>query len=111
MNGAKPLAGLTVLDMSQGIAGPSCGSHFAAYGARVIKLEPPDGDWIRKLGAPIAGASSATIAYNRGKESIAVDLKTPEGRARKIAELVSMLERRDTIVPQHPPKRSARKRS
>ncbi|MEZ5815547.1 MAG: CoA transferase [Hyphomicrobiaceae bacterium] len=80
MQGAKPLAGLTVLDMSQGIAGPSCASHFAAYGARVIKLEPPEGDWIRKLGVRIAGASAATIAYNRGKESIAVDLKTDEGR-------------------------------
>jgi len=80
MNRAMPLAGMTVLDMSQGIAGPSCGSHFAAYGARVIKLEPPAGDWIRNLGARIAGASSATIAYNRGKESIAVDLKTAEGR-------------------------------
>ncbi len=80
MDGAKPLAGLTVLDMSQGIAGPSCASHFAAYGARVIKLEPPEGDWIRKLGTRIAGASSSTIVYNRGKESIAVDLKTEEGR-------------------------------
>ena len=80
MTTSKPLAGLTVLDMSQGIAGPSCGSHFAAYGARVIKLEPPEGDWIRKLGTRIAGASSAAIVYNRGKESIAVDLKSPEGR-------------------------------
>jgi len=80
MEGAKPLAGITVLDMSQGIAGPSCASHFAAYGARVIKLEPPGGDWIRQLGARIAGSSAATIAYNRGKESIAVDLKTEEGR-------------------------------
>ncbi len=77
---SKPLAGLTVLDMSQGIAGPSCGSHFAAYSARVIKLEPPEGDWIRKLGTRMAGASSSAIVYNRGKESIAVDLKTPEGR-------------------------------
>jgi hypothetical protein len=80
MDGPKPLAGITVLDMSQGIAGPSCASHFAAYGARVIKLEPPGGDWIRQLGARIAGSSAATIAYNRGKESIAVDLKTKEGR-------------------------------
>ncbi|MGD9805180.1 MAG: CaiB/BaiF CoA transferase family protein [Hyphomicrobiaceae bacterium] len=80
MDGAKPLAGITVLDMSQGIAGPSCASHFSAYGARVIKLEPPAGDWIRQLGSRIAGASAATIAYNRGKESIAVDLKTKEGR-------------------------------
>ena len=80
MSERHPLAGLTVLDMSQGIAGPSCGSHFAAYGARVIKLEPPGGDWIRSLGARIAGASSSAIVYNRGKESIAVDLKTSEGR-------------------------------
>ncbi|MGE0765384.1 MAG: CaiB/BaiF CoA transferase family protein [Hyphomicrobiaceae bacterium] len=80
MEAGQPLAGITVLDMSQGIAGPSCASHFAAYGARVIKLEPPQGDWIRKLGASIAGASAATIAYNRGKESIAVDLKTSQGR-------------------------------
>jgi crotonobetainyl-CoA:carnitine CoA-transferase CaiB-like acyl-CoA transferase len=80
MTERRPLAGLTVLDTSQGIAGPSCASHFAAYGARVIKVEPPEGDWIRKLGTRIAGASSATIAYNRGKESIAIDLKSPEGR-------------------------------
>lgn len=81
MDGPRPLAGLTVLDMSQGIAGPSCGSHFAAYGARVIKLEPPEGDWIRNLGARIAGSSSSTIVYNRGKESISLDLKSDEGRA------------------------------
>lgn len=80
MDRPNPLNGLLVLDMSQGIAGPSCGSHFAAYGARVIKIEPPEGDWIRKLGTPIAGASSATIVYNRGKESIAIDLKSEEGR-------------------------------
>jgi crotonobetainyl-CoA:carnitine CoA-transferase CaiB-like acyl-CoA transferase len=80
MERPTPLKGLTVLDMSQGIAGPSCASHFAAYGARVIKLEPREGDWIRNLGSRIAGASSATIVYNRGKESIAVDLKTEEGR-------------------------------
>ena len=88
MDGPRPLAGLTVLDMSQGIAGPSCGSHFAAYGARVIKIEPPEGDWIRKLGARIAGSSSSTIVYNRGKESLAVDLKSKEGRsiALKIGE-------------------------
>jgi len=75
-----PLTGLTVLDMTQGIAGPSCASLFAAYGARVIKIEPPAGDWIRNLGTRIAGSSSATIAYNRGKESVVLDLKRPEGR-------------------------------
>jgi len=77
---AKPLQGLVVLDVSQGIAGPSCGGYFAEHGARVLKIEPPEGDWIRRLGTPIADMSSQTIAYNRGKESLALDLKRPEGR-------------------------------
>jgi crotonobetainyl-CoA:carnitine CoA-transferase CaiB-like acyl-CoA transferase len=81
MPDARPLQGLLVLDVSQGIAGPSCAGHFAEYGARVLKIEPPDGDWIRKLGTQIAGMSSQTIAYNRGKESLALDLKQPQGRA------------------------------
>jgi CoA:oxalate CoA-transferase len=81
MSEAKPLQGLIVVDVSQGIAGPSCGGYFAEYGARVMKIEPPEGDWIRRLGTPIAGMSSQTIAYNRGKESLALDLKQPEGRA------------------------------
>lgn len=77
---AKPLQELIVLDVSQGIAGPSCGGYFAEYGARVLKIEPREGDWIRRLGTPIAGMSSQAIAYNRGKESLALDLKRPEGR-------------------------------
>jgi crotonobetainyl-CoA:carnitine CoA-transferase CaiB-like acyl-CoA transferase len=83
-----PLSSITVLDMSQGIAGPSCGGYFAEHGARVIKVEPPEGDWMRHLGTRIDGMSSQTIAYNRGKESLAIDLRKPEGRdvALKIAE-------------------------
>lgn len=79
MAGDKPLTGLVVLDMSQGIAGPSCGGHFAEHGAKVIKIEPPEGDWIRALGGRIAGTSSAATLYNRGKSSLALDLKTPDG--------------------------------
>lgn len=88
MSAPKPLEGLTVLDMSQGIAGPSCGGHFAEHGATVIKIEPPEGDWIRNLGASIAGTSSPAILYNRGKSSLAIDLKAPQGRdiALKLAE-------------------------
>ncbi len=83
-----PLSAITVLDMSQGIAGPSCGGYFAEHGARVIKLEPPEGDWMRHLGTRIDGMSSQTIAYNRGKESLAIDIRKPEGRdvALKLAE-------------------------
>jgi CoA:oxalate CoA-transferase len=88
MSQSGPLSAITVLDMSQGIAGPSCGGYFAEHGARVIKIEPPDGDWIRHLGTRIDGMSSQTIAYNRGKESLALDLRKPEGRdiALKLAE-------------------------
>ncbi len=88
MSRSGPLTAITVLDMSQGIAGPSCGGYFAEHGARVIKLEPPDGDWMRQLGTRIDGMSSQTIAYNRGKESLAIDIRTPEGRdvALKLAE-------------------------
>jgi CoA:oxalate CoA-transferase len=86
--GQGPLAGIVVLDMSQGIAGPSCGGHFAEFGAKVIKIEPPQGDWMRPLGSRIAGTSAQAILYNRGKESLALDLRTPEGRdiALKLAE-------------------------
>lgn len=80
MGVAGPLSGITVLDMSQGIAGPSCGGHFASYGARVIKIEPPTGDWIRHMGTRMAGTSSPAIVYNRGKESLALDLKAPRGK-------------------------------
>jgi CoA:oxalate CoA-transferase len=88
MSRSGPLSGITVLDMSQGIAGPSCGGYFAEHGARVIKLEPPEGDWMRHLGTRIDGMSSQTIAYNRGKESLAIDIRKPAGRdvALKIAE-------------------------
>lgn len=88
MSRSGPLTAITVLDMSQGIAGPSCGGYFAEHGARVIKLEPPDGDWMRQLGTRIDGMSSQTIAYNRGKESLAIDIRRPEGRdvALKLAE-------------------------
>lgn len=88
MSQSGPLSAITVLDMSQGIAGPSCGGYFAEHGARVIKIEPPEGDWMRQLGTRIDGMSSQTIAYNRGKESLALDLRKPEGCdiALKLAE-------------------------
>ncbi len=88
MSRTGPLSSVTVLDMSQGIAGPSCGGYFAEHGARVIKLEPPEGDWMRHLGTRIDGMSSQTITYNRGKESLAIDIRKPEGRdvALKLAE-------------------------
>ena len=76
------LAGLRVLDLSQGIAGPYCASVLQQQGADVIKLEPPGGDWARKMGfAPVTGLTAPVIACNSGKRSICLDLRKPEGMA------------------------------
>jgi crotonobetainyl-CoA:carnitine CoA-transferase CaiB-like acyl-CoA transferase len=78
----RPFAGLKVCDLSQGISGPYCGMMLAQYGASVVKIEGFDGDWIRNMGGRIAGDHSAqSLTMNRGKRSIALDLKHPEGLA------------------------------
>lgn len=94
MTATRPLAAITVLDMSQGIAGPSCGSHFVEHGARVIKIEPPEGDWMRHLGSRIDGTSAQAIIYNRGKESLCLDLRKPAGR--DVA--LTIAERADVVI-------------
>ena len=75
-----PFEGVKVLDLSQGVAGPYCGMHFARNGADVIKLEPPGaGCWGRQLGKAVGDQTAHSVVVNRGKRSLAVDLKTPEG--------------------------------
>ena len=81
MNYGRPYDGLKVLDFSQGVAGPYCGTLMALYGADVIKVEPPQGDWARKLGTDYSGHSVLDICSNRGKRSICVDLKHTQGSA------------------------------
>jgi crotonobetainyl-CoA:carnitine CoA-transferase CaiB-like acyl-CoA transferase len=77
---AAPYAGLTVLDLTQGLAGPYCASMFALQGARVIKIEPPRGDWVRFLGRGEQGLSALAIAGNLGKRAIAIDATRDDGR-------------------------------
>lgn len=77
---ARPLQGMLVADFATGIAGPHVGLLLAHHGATVIKLEPPEGDWSRVLGTHVGEFSPFSIYYNRGKRSIAVDLKSAEGR-------------------------------
>jgi crotonobetainyl-CoA:carnitine CoA-transferase CaiB-like acyl-CoA transferase len=76
-----PLEGVRVVDVSQGIAGPSAGMMLARYGADVVKVEPKEGDWSRGITAGRDGMSAMAIATNVGKRSIALDLKHPEGAA------------------------------
>jgi len=70
-----PLSGILVIDASQGIAGPYCGALLASYGARVIKIEPPQGDWGRGVGQAYGTLTAYSVVYNRGKESVVLDLK------------------------------------
>jgi crotonobetainyl-CoA:carnitine CoA-transferase CaiB-like acyl-CoA transferase len=77
----RPFQGLTVLDASQGIAGPYCAMLLAQQGADVIKLEPPEGDWGRGLGTKWGDLTAVSLSANRGKRSLALDLRKPEGAA------------------------------
>lgn len=75
------LDGIRVLDLSQGAAGPICTMHLGDLGARVVKVEPPGGEWGRALGPPFVGdVAAAFIGMNRNKRSVVVDLKRPGGR-------------------------------
>lgn len=78
---APPYAGLRVLDMSQGLAGPYCAGLLGMQGASVIKVEPPEGDWIRTAGGGREGLTSLAIMGSLGKRSACIDAAKAEGRA------------------------------
>jgi crotonobetainyl-CoA:carnitine CoA-transferase CaiB-like acyl-CoA transferase len=76
-----PFAGLKVIDLSQGVAGPYCGMLLAQHGANVIKVEPlGEGDWARTLGQRYGDQSAYSIPSNLGKRSLALDLKHSQGK-------------------------------
>ena len=77
----KPLEGLLVVSLEQAVAAPYCSSRLADAGARVIKLERAEGDFARGYDRVVHGESAYFVWLNRGKESIAVDLKQPEDLA------------------------------
>ena len=77
-----PLAGLLVIDLTRVLAGPFCTMVLADLGARVIKVEAPGkGDDARQIGPFVGGKSAYFMSLNRGKESIALDLKESADRA------------------------------
>jgi len=79
-----PLAGVSVLDFGQGVAGPYCGQLLADQGADVVKVEPPRGDWAREMGvrdaADKSGLSGTFASVNRNKRGLCLDLRLPEAR-------------------------------
>ena len=90
----RPLAGLTVVSVEQAVAAPMCTARLADAGARVIKVERPEGDFARGYDRAAGGLSSYFVWLNRGKESIALDLKAPVD----MALMRRILARADILV-------------
>ncbi|WP_036270765.1 CaiB/BaiF CoA transferase family protein [Methylobacterium sp. WSM2598] len=79
--GARPLTGITVLALEQAVAAPYCSSRLADAGARVIKVERPEGDFARGYDDAVNGLSTYFVWLNRGKESLVADIKDPDDAA------------------------------
>ena len=80
MSQEKLLDGRVVLDATQVMAGPYCAMLLSDMGARVIKVEPPDGDSTRAMAGARGGDSAAFGAVNRGKLGMVLDLSQQAGR-------------------------------
>lgn len=91
----QPLSGVTVVGLEQAVAAPFATRQLADLGARVIKIERPDGgDFARSYDATVKGLSSYFVWLNRTKESLTLDVKTPEG-----ADILArLLDRADVFV-------------
>jgi crotonobetainyl-CoA:carnitine CoA-transferase CaiB-like acyl-CoA transferase len=103
-NQGKPLAGLLVIALEQAVAAPFCTSRLADAGARVIKIERPEGDFARGYDRAVQGESSYWVWINRGKESIALDLKLADS----LALLQQMIAKADVFVQNLAPGAAAR---
>ncbi len=84
---------ITVLDFSQGLSGPFCSLLLGDLGARVLKVEPLEGDWARQLEPRQGNHSAVFLALNRNKTSIALDYQSAAGQ-----EVVQRLARRADMV-------------
>jgi len=92
-------AGLNVLEMGSGsVAASVAGVVLADAGARVVKVEPPEGDRLRTANP------SGFLVWNRGKESLVADLRTPEGQR----TLRDMAERADVVIEAFAPGTTAK---
>ena len=100
----KPLAGLVVVALEQAVAAPYCSSRLADAGARVIKIERPEGDFARGYDQAVFGESSYFVWINRGKESVALDLRQTADKA----QLQSLIDAADVFIQNLAPGAAAR---
>lgn len=91
---SRPLEGLLAISIEQAVAAPMCGRRLADAGARVIKVERPEGDFARGYDQTLNGESVYFTWLNRGKESVIADLSKPGDRAL----LEAMLARADILI-------------
>jgi len=89
-----PLEGLLVVSVEQAVAAPTCSCKLADAGARVIKVERPEGDFARRYDALVHGESAYFVWLNRGKQSVVLDL----GKSEDEALLEAMLSKADVFV-------------
>jgi crotonobetainyl-CoA:carnitine CoA-transferase CaiB-like acyl-CoA transferase len=99
-----PLHGVLVVALEQAVAAPYCSSRLADAGARVIKIERPEGDFARGYDGAAYGQSSYFVWINRGKESIALDLK----QAADLALLERLIAQADVFIQNLAPGATAR---
>jgi formyl-CoA transferase len=95
----KPLAGLRVVDMTNAMAAPYCTMNLADLGADVIKVEPTEGEEMRRGAIRRNGHSATFMALNRDKRGIVVDLKRPEG----VAVIHRLVRTADVFVQNYRP--------
>lgn len=101
----RPLEGITVVSLEHAIAAPFATRQLADLGARVIKVERPEsGDFARAYDERVGGLSSHFVWCNRSKESLALDLKSPQG----MAVLSRLIDKADVLVQNLAPGASQR---
>ena len=100
----KDLEGITVVALEQAVAAPYASSRLAEAGARVIKIERPEGDFARGYDSLVNGESAYFVWLNRGKESIRLDVKNPEDHA----ILANMIAEADVFIQNLAPGAAAR---
>jgi crotonobetainyl-CoA:carnitine CoA-transferase CaiB-like acyl-CoA transferase len=89
-----PLSNLLVISLEQAVAAPMCSCRLADAGARVIKIERPEGDFARYYDRLAQGESAYFVWLNRGKESVCLDLMRPDDKAL----LSALLARADVFI-------------
>lgn len=98
------LEGIKVLDLTRGVSGPACTPTLCDYGAEVWKVEPPEGDLLRRGVPKTNGVSIGFAQQSAGKSHLCVDLTKPEGQSL----VLKLAMQADILVENYRPRVAAR---